>query len=133
MELLMWQVGNTKTIAQAPKFLRACFAADVLDGKFALSPTLDLVAAVFKVSSSSVSRARRLNPEQRAAVRRGDRPLVIPRTAPAPVPIPSESPQQRLDGIVAEIGVERTLDLLAKHNGGCPASWQFPLPLSDAA
>jgi hypothetical protein len=133
MELLMWHVGNTKTIAQGPKFLRACFAADVLDGKFALSPTLDLVAAVFKVSSSSVSRARRLNPEQRAAVRRGDRPLVIPHTAPAPVPVPSGSPQQWLDRIVAEIGAEATFGLVAKHGGEDSVFWQLTLPLSDAA
>jgi hypothetical protein len=111
----MWQVSSVKTITQAPKFLRACLAADILDGKCALSPTIELVASVCKVSPASVSRARRLDPEQRAAVRRGDRPLVIPRST---AQTPPADPRQRVGALVDELGVEVLLSLVVEHQGG---------------
>jgi len=125
----MYGFAKSKAILLAPKYYRACIAADVVIRRIPLEPSIGVVATLLKISPSSVSRALRLTPEERAAVRRRERALV-PRAA---APVTPESPQQRLDGIVAEIGVEGTLDLLAKHNGGCPTSWQFPLPLSDAA
>jgi hypothetical protein len=60
----------------------------------------------------------RLNPVERVAVRRGERPLVLPRpklAAAAPVP---ESPEQRLAGVVVDIGLEATLDSLTKQHPG---------------
>ena len=116
---------------QASKATRACDAADVLDGVAKLqNPTFRLVAAAYGVSLSYVARARRLTPEQRQAVRKGQRPLVLPCAPSAPpvppaLPVPATAPatppvapvvmgpRDRLDEIVAEIGLSATLDLLA--------------------
>jgi hypothetical protein len=113
---------------RASKGAKACDAADVVDGLAVLqNPTLRLAAAAYGVSLGSVARARRLTPEQRQAVRRGERPLVLPRKPSAPpalpvptiVPAPSPVPPvtmgvcERLQEIVSEIGLNATLDLLA--------------------
>jgi hypothetical protein len=109
---------------RASKSAKACDAADVIDGLAVLqNPTLRLAAAAYGVSIGSVARARRLTPEQRQAVRKGQRPLILPATSSAP-PAPPVSampaappvivgPRERLDDIVAEIGLNATLDLLA--------------------
>jgi hypothetical protein len=55
-----------------------------------------------------VHRALRLSAEERAAVERGDRPLVVPTVAA------SADPVQRLAEIVAEIGVDAALGALAE-------------------
>ena len=113
---------------RAPKSAKACDAADVVDGLAVLqNPTLRLAAAAYGVSLGSVARARRLTPEQRQAVRQGRRPLVLPRApaAPSVLPVPSATPatppaplvvmkpRERLAAIVAEIGFDATLTLLA--------------------
>ena len=103
---------------QASKSAKACDAADVIDGLAVLqNPTLRLAAAAYGVSIGSVTRALRLTPEQRRAVRKGQRPLILPRTpsVPATPPVPPVvmGPRERLDKIVAEIGLSATLDLLA--------------------
>jgi hypothetical protein len=97
---------------KSPKSAKACDAADVVDGHAALqNPTIRLVAAAFGVSVGYVLAARRLTPTQREAVRNGWRPLILPRSTPAlPAPV---SPQERLAGIVAELGVTGTLNALA--------------------
>ena len=108
---------------QASKSAKACDAADVLDGLAVVQNfTLRLTAAAYGVSIGSVARARRLTPEQRQAVRKGQRPLILPATSSAP-PAPVSAmpaappvivgPRERLDEIVAEIGLSATLDLLA--------------------
>jgi hypothetical protein len=116
---------------RASKSARACDAADVVDGLAVLqNHTLRLAAAAYGVSLGSVARARRLTPEQRQAVRKGQRPLILPcapsapQVLPAP-PVPSTAPttppispvtmgaRERLDKIVAEIGLSATFDLLA--------------------
>jgi hypothetical protein len=86
-----------------PKAARACDAADLLDGLAVLIPTSRLVAKVSAISVSSVTRARRLTPAQRDAVRRGERPLALPRRV---------SPQELLNQIVDEIGLDRVQNLL---------------------
>jgi len=113
---------------RASKATKAVDAADVLDGLVVVqNPTLRLTAAAYGVSIGSVARARRLTPEQRQAVRRGERPLILPRapSAPPALPVPPTAPatppvspvvmgaRERLDAIVAEIGLSATLDLLA--------------------
>jgi hypothetical protein len=100
----------------------------VVDGLVRLqNHTLKLAAAAYGVSIGSVARARRLTPEQRQAVRQGRRPLILPRVPSAPpvLPAPATPPvpvvitpvimgaRERLDEIVAEIGIYATLDLLA--------------------
>jgi hypothetical protein len=106
---------------RASKSAKACDAADVVDGLAVVQNfTLRLAAAAYGVSIGSVARARRLTPEQRQAVRRGERPLILPRTPSAP-PVPATpaippvimGPRERLNEIVAEIGLNGVLDLLA--------------------
>ena len=106
------------------KSAKACLAADLVDGLAVLqNPTQRVAATAYGLSAGSVARALRLTPEQRQAVRRGKRPLVLPRAPSAP-PVPAVSPvppvspvtmgpRERLDQIVSEIGWSATLDLLA--------------------
>jgi hypothetical protein len=113
----MYDFGWSTATLQLPKYFCACVAADIVERGIA-SP--HVAAALLRVSRSSVNRALRLDLEQRTAVRRGKRPLVLPRLklAPAtPVPTPG-NPEQRLAGVVADIGLEATLDSLsARHPG----------------
>jgi hypothetical protein len=113
---------------RASKAVKACAAADAVDGLAVLQNyTLRLAATAYGVSIGSVARARRLSPEQRQAVRRGQRPLVLLRapSAPPALPMPSTTPatppvpptvmsaRERLGAIINEIGLSATLDLLA--------------------
>jgi hypothetical protein len=85
------------------KAARACDAADLLDGLAILLPTSRLVARIYEISRASVTRARRLTPEQRDAIRRDQRPLSLPR---------KKSPQELLSDIVDELGLDRVRNLL---------------------
>ena len=140
---MLYSMKTTETTAAAPRVVdahsplhmrasksaKACDAADVVDGLAVLqNPTLRLAAAAYGVSIGSVARARRLTPEQRQAVRRGERPLILPRTPSAPpvLPVPPMlvmgapmvtpvimDARERLDEIIREIGIDATLGLLA--------------------
>jgi hypothetical protein len=117
---------------RATKAAKACDAADLVDGLTGLQNyTLRLAAFANDVSVGSVSRARRLSPEQRQAVRKGRRPLVLPRapaaprtlpalpeclrSAPATPPVPpvTLNVREQLHHIVSMIGIDATLNLLA--------------------
>jgi hypothetical protein len=114
---------------RASKAVKACDAADAADGRIIVQNlTLKLLAAAYGVSVGYVVHARRLTPEQRQAVRRGERSLILPRapSAPPALPVPSTvlartpvinpvimSPRERLDAIVAEIGTDGVLNMLA--------------------
>ena len=102
---------------RAPKAVRACDAADACDELVILSrPTLHVAAVAYGVSLWTVARARRLPPQERDQVRKGKRPIVLPRTpAPLPVMLPvAVDVKTRLLDIVDEIGgIDATLDLLA--------------------
>jgi|SRR5215472_640721 len=112
---------------QAPKATKSVDAADACDGLVVLqNPTVRLAATAYGVSLGSVARARRLTPEQRDAVRQGKRPLVLPRTpaaSPAPTVVPATpsvppviaDAQQQLAYLVAEIGLNTVIDLLAAN------------------
>ena len=102
---------------RAPKAVRACDAADACDELVILSrPTLHVAAVAYGVSLWTVARARRLPPQERDQVRKGTRPIVLPRT-PAPLPVMppmAVDVRTRLLDIVDEIGgLDATLDLLA--------------------
>ena len=112
---------------QAPASTLACDAADSVDGRTVLQPTIPFAAMAWKrISPSSVSAALRLTPEQRDEVRHMRRPLVLPRSPkklPAPV-IPLATPpmlltsvedaRRQLDAIVEFLGgIDATLSLLA--------------------
>ena len=93
---------------KSSKAAKACDAADAVDGLVILqNPTIRLAAAAYGVSLASVARARRLSSAERDAVKRGERPLVLPQAPSAP------SAVDRLMSIVKDLGVDRVLDLLA--------------------
>jgi hypothetical protein len=101
----------------ASKAARACDAADACDGLVILgSPTLHVAAVAYGVSLWTVARARRLPPQERDRVRKGARPIVLPRL---PVPFPVMPPEAvdvrtRFLDLVDEIGgVDAALNLLA--------------------
>jgi hypothetical protein len=89
------------------KTARALLIADIVEGTVVLSDlSVKQLAGAVGVSVGYASAAIHLTPAEREAVRRGLRPLVQPH-APA-------SPQERLEKIVGEIGLDRTIDLLAR-------------------
>ena len=99
---------------RVPKAVRACDAAEACDELVILGrPTLHVAAVAYGVSLWTVARARRLPPQERDQVRKGKRPIVLPRT-PAPLPVMPVDVRTRLLDIVDEIGgIDATLDLLA--------------------
>jgi hypothetical protein len=100
---------------KAPKAVKACDAANVLDGVAMLQNlTLKLVSTAFSVSVSSIVTAQRLMPDQRTAVRRGERPLTLPATATIALPAP-KSPigDVELVDIARQVGSERMLNAAA--------------------
>jgi hypothetical protein len=120
---------------RATKAAKACDAADAADGFIKLQNlTLRVVAVAWGVSVGSVARARCLTPEQRDAVRRGERPLVLPQAPAEPLTLPAAPPppnapatpsvppvtageivdaRDRLNRLVKEIGIDAVLNLLA--------------------
>jgi hypothetical protein len=87
---------------KAPKAVAACDAADLVDALTRLqNPTIKVAAVACAVSQSYVVAALRLSPAQRDAVRRGERPLVLPPLKALPAPV---SVEERLTAAVAEIG-----------------------------
>jgi len=97
----------TTTRRNRPKARRACIGADILGGRAPL--TRRLVARAMGVSVGYLAAACRLPPEQRELVRKGQRPLIFPRRL---VKI-TTTPEERLASLVAEIGVDAVLGLLA--------------------
>jgi len=107
--------------AKTPKAVRAVDGADILDGIAKLENlTLPLVAAGMGVSVSYLVKAHRLTPEQRQAVRDGQRPLVLSRTPTEPPKLPTVVPfvtadvEFRLACLVQDVGLDTVLDLLAR-------------------
>ena len=104
---------------RASQAAKAIDAADLVDGLAVLQNlTLQMAATAYGVSMVSATRALRLSPDQRQAVRAGQRPLVLPSPA-APVPTiitspaaPVMSPQEALSWVVSQIGIDRTLNLV---------------------
>jgi hypothetical protein len=76
------------------------------------------VAFAYEVSVASVGAARRLSPTQRDEVRKGWRPLILPRLASDLPTLPT--PKERFASLVSELGVAGALDELAaiERNGG---------------
>jgi hypothetical protein len=96
---------------KASKATKACLAARIVAGDVTLTnPTVKLIAYAVGVSPAYVHRALRLSAEEREAVERGERPLIMPTAA---VRTPAD-PVQRLAEIVAEIGVDAALGALAE-------------------
>jgi hypothetical protein len=111
---------------KTPKSVRACDAADAVDGLVIVqNPTLRVAAMAWGVSIGHVARARHLPPEERARVRRGERPLVLPAILPAmakssPVPACEE---EKLTEVIDALGVSGTLDLMARLERARPICW----------
>jgi hypothetical protein len=96
---------------KAPKAVAACDAADMVDALTRLqNPTIRVAAVACGVSQSYVVAALRLSPAQREAVRRGERPLVLPPLKALPTPV---SVQAKLADVVTEVGgVDATINML---------------------
>jgi hypothetical protein len=110
---------------QVSKAVKACDAADLVDGLAILQrSTLRVAAVAYGVSLGSVARAKALPVEEREKVRRGQRPLVLPRTPvdppKLPVVVPATPPfvtadvEFRLACLVQDVGLDTVLDLLAR-------------------
>jgi len=98
---------------KSSKSVAACDAADLVDGLSTLqNPTIRVAAVARGVSQPYVVAALRLSPAQRDAVRQGMRPLILPRPR---LPVPKPDPQRKLAEVVAEIGLNGVLDLLAAN------------------
>jgi hypothetical protein len=91
---------------------RACFAADVVDGKVVLTAlTAKSVAAMTGTNASYLYAALRLSPEQRQEVRRGIRPLIpLQRGAPARATDWNAIDDNVLVDVVRAVGIDRTLN-----------------------
>jgi hypothetical protein len=102
--------------AKLPKTALAIAGAEVLDGHLQLlNPTIEIVAKAVGVSSSYITAARKLTPEQRREVLAGKRPLGLLKP-----PAPAVNVGERFAAIVAELGgVAEALDQLAviERNG----------------
>jgi hypothetical protein len=98
---------------KAPKAAAACDAADLVDVLTRLqNPTIKVAATACGVSQSYVVTALRLSPAQRDEVRRGKRSLVTKPLKALPAPV---SAQQRLAGVVAEVGnVDAVIEMLVR-------------------
>jgi hypothetical protein len=90
---------------------RAILAADILDGNVVIMGlTRRTVTAMCGATSAYVDAALRCTPEQRAAIARGERRLILPRSrAPAPFDW-AKIDDTTLVEAVRRIGLERTLD-----------------------
>jgi hypothetical protein len=98
--------GRGLAFRKLSKGARALLAAEIHEGTVVLSDlSVKQLAAIVGCSSAYVHAALRASPLEREAVRRGLRPLV---QAHAPT-----GPQERLSKIVDEIGLDRTINLLA--------------------
>jgi hypothetical protein len=108
----------------------ACNAADCSDGQVLLvNPTLKVLATAYNVSVAYITAAKRLSADERDAVRRGERPLIIPRPAPQ-----TASPTELVGALVDEFGVEVVLSCVAEHEGQENLTWWYmPREWRDAA
>ncbi len=101
---------------------RAILAADIVDGRVILQNlTVKAIAAITGANLSYVHAALRCTPEQRERIRRGERPLILPKNAARPSSAPTFDWDSIDDDALAEtvrrIGVDRMLDaaVAAEH------------------
>jgi hypothetical protein len=116
---------NTHKLTKAA---RAVLGAEIIAGEHDLRPTTKLVANAVGCSVGYLQAAKKLTPAERQAVRRGERPLILPHTPATPVkplvmpPVAPATPpvlpvtadaRHQLDRLVKEIGFDAVLNLLA--------------------
>ena len=94
---------------------RALLAAEIIDGKIIVQGlTIKAVATIAGCSVGSVFAALRLTPEQREAVERGQRPLVLPQPpAPSMAIDWTKVDDETLTDTVRQVGIERVLEAAA--------------------
>ena len=110
---------------QASKPVKACDAADAVDGLVLLShPTIRVAAVAWGLNFGLAARAHCFAPEQRQEGRCGMRPLVLPRTSAAllvPAIVPAAVPPVMMGveklraAVVEKIGVSGVLEFLAAN------------------
>ena len=96
------------------KTRRALLGAAVLKGEIDLKPTAKDVARMVGRSVAYLHRAAKLSPAEEQRVRAHFRPLVEPRVKALPAPV---SPAEKLAEVVAAVGFDGILDLLAQIKG----------------
>jgi hypothetical protein len=93
---------------------RACLAADIIDGAIVLvAPTTRAVAEQVRCSATAVFAALRLSPDQREAVRKGERPLIQPQARSQLSFNWTAIDDATLTNVVRLAGVDRTLAIAA--------------------
>jgi hypothetical protein len=95
---------NSKRLSKAA---RAVLGAEILAGEYDLQPTDKLVAAAVGCSVAYLQAAKKLTPSQRQDVRKGLRPLIVPR-----IPAVPPSARQRMAALVDELGFMTVESLL---------------------
>jgi hypothetical protein len=92
----------------------ALLAGDVRAGRVPLGDfSLRQLSNIFGVSIPSISAAAKLTEEDYSELRRGLRPLILREPKEPTAPAMPLSPQERLAQVVAEIGFDATLTMLA--------------------
>jgi hypothetical protein len=97
---------------------KACMVADVLAGVTVLTPSQKQLADIFGVSVIYVMAARKLSPEKRAAILRGEDSTIFAALAhPArqlqlalPAPMCASVTNLQLEHVIRTVGVERVLE-----------------------
>lgn len=102
---------------------RAILAAEIIDGTVIIQGlTIKAIAAISGANISYVHAALRCTPEEREQVRRGERPLVLPKDTARPSSAPTVFDWHAVDDdalveAVRMIGIDRTIDaaIAAEH------------------
>jgi hypothetical protein len=89
---------------------RAVLGADILDGRVVLQGlTAKTIAEIVGVNQSYLFAAARATPEQRMAIARGSRPVILPPALPAPIDWRNVDDDVLVEA-VRLIGVDRALN-----------------------
>jgi hypothetical protein len=100
-----------------------------LKGEIDLKPTAKDVARMVGCSVAYLHRAAKLSAEEEQRVRAHLRPLVEPKVKALPTPA---SPQARLAEVVAELGIDGTINALIAIEHSAPVVWRRPDPVPDS-
>jgi hypothetical protein len=94
--------------------MRALLAADLVAGRLGDPMPTKKAASLFGISPAYVRLARKLNADEREAVRRGDRPLVQPKQPQSPPVYPRRRPQPHITLVQAN-PVAEIDHVIARH------------------
>jgi hypothetical protein len=111
--------GRRLVLSGRTKTQRALLLRDIANEKIrVVNFTIRQLAAIVGVSPTYGYAAAHLQADDCDAVWRGERPLIPPKKVPAP-PL---SPRERINQVIAEIGFDATLTLLAEQQSAAVAA-----------